>query len=161
MQDKTADKRTDTASAIIRSAPQVIYKAFLNPEAVARWRPPKGMTCHIYDFNPKVGGTFRMSFDYTDSQHEVAGKSSKHSDIFHGRFLELVPDKRIVEQVEFESGEPAFGGEMTITTTLVPVYGGTEVIFTAKNVPAGIRPEDHYKGMMSTLENLAEYTLNA
>ncbi len=91
----------------------------------------------------------------------MAGKTSRHSDIFHGCFLELVPDKRIVEQVEFESGEPAFGGEMTITTTLVPVYGGTEVIFIAKHVPAGIRPEDHYKGMMSTLENLAEYALNA
>jgi uncharacterized protein YndB with AHSA1/START domain len=161
MQDKTSDKRTDTASAIIRSASHVIYKAFLDPEAVARWRPPKGMTCRIYEFNPKVGGTFRMSFDYMDSQHEVAGKTSKHSDIFHGRFLELVPDKRIVEQVVFESGDPSFAGEMTITTTLVPVSGGTKVIFTAKNVPAGIRPEDHYKGMMSTLENLADFTQKA
>jgi hypothetical protein len=63
--------------------------------------------------------------------------------------------------VVFESGDPSFAGEMTITTTLVPVSGGTKVIFTAKNVPAGIRPEDHYKGMMSTLENLADFTQKA
>ncbi len=160
MLNTSPDKRTDTASAIIRSAPQVIYRAFLDPEAVAAWRPPKGMTCHVYDFNPFEGGSFRMSFDYTTTHHEVAGKTSDHADIFHGRFLELVPDKRIVELVEFESGDPAFAGEMIITTTLVPVSGGTEVTFTAGNVPAGIRPEDHHKGMMSTLENLAEFTRN-
>ena len=159
--DTSLNKRTDTASAIIQSAPQIIYRAFLDPKAIALWRPPKGMKCHIYEFNPQEGGTFRMSFDYIDAHHEVAGKSSEHADIFHGRFLELVPDKRIVELVEFESGDPAFAGGMTITTTLVPVSGGTEVTFTAKNVPAGIQPEDHQKGMKSTLENLAEYTESA
>jgi uncharacterized protein YndB with AHSA1/START domain len=158
MRETSVSKRTDTASAVIRSAPQIIYRAFLDPEAVALWRPPKGMKSHIYEFNPQVGGTFRMSFDYTDAHHEVPGKTSEHADIFHGRFIELVPDKRIVELVEFESGDPAFAGEMTITTTLVPVSGGTEVIFVAKNVPAGIRPDDHHKGMLSTLENLAEFT---
>ena len=48
----------------------------------------------MYEFNPQVGGTFRMSFDYTDAHHEVTGKTSEHADIFHGRFLELIPDKR-------------------------------------------------------------------
>jgi len=69
-------------------------------------------------------------------------------------------DKRIVELVEFETGDPAFAGEMIITTTLGPVSGGTEVTFAASNVPLGIRPEDHHKGMMSTLENLADFTRN-
>ena len=161
VQSASLDKRTDTASAIIRSAPQTIYGAFLDPNAVAQWRPPKAMKCHIYEFNPQVGGTFRMSFDYTDTRHDVAGKTSEHADIFHGRFLELVPGQRIVELVEFESADPAFAGAMTITTTLIPVSEGTEVTFTAKNVPAGIRPEDHQKGMKSTLENLADFTRNA
>ncbi|MEJ0083397.1 MAG: hypothetical protein WDM78_21150 [Puia sp.] len=58
--------------------------------------PPKGMTCHIYEFNPQAGGTFRMSFNYQDINHEVTGKSSEHADIFHGRFLELVPGKRLL-----------------------------------------------------------------
>ena len=62
--------------------------------------------------------------------------------------------------MEYETGDPAFACEMTITTTLVPVSGGTEVTFKASNVPAGIRPEDHHKGILSTLENLAELTLN-
>lgn len=150
VQDVTANKRTDSASAIIGSSPQIIYAVFLDPEAVAVWRPPKGMECHIYEFNPRVNGTFRMSFDYKDTHHEVPGKSSEHADIFHGPFIELLPGKKIVEQVEFESGNPAFAGEMTITTTLESVSGGTEVIFTATNVPPGICPEDHYKGMLSS-----------
>jgi uncharacterized protein YndB with AHSA1/START domain len=158
VQKTSLNKRTDTATAIIRSTSQIIYEAFLNPEAVSKWRPPKGMTCHIYEFNPREGGTFRMSFDYMNAHHEVAGKTSEHADIFHGRFLELIPARRIVELVQFESPDPSFAGEMKITTTLVPVAGGTEVTFSADNVPAGIRPEDHHKGMMSTLENLAEFT---
>jgi uncharacterized protein YndB with AHSA1/START domain len=158
MQDTNVSKRMDTASAIIKSSPHTIYKAFLDPDAIAQWRPPKGMKCRIYEFNPQEGGSFRMSYGYTDKNHEVLGKTSEHEDIFHGRFLELVTDKRIVELVEFEFSDPAFAGKMTITTTLVPVLGGTEVIFIAKNVPAGIRPEDHFKGMKSTLENLAEFT---
>jgi len=95
---------------------------------------------------------------YTDKNHEVLGKTSKHEDIFHGRFLELIPDERIVELIEFESDDPDFAGEMKITTTLAPVPGGTEVSIRCENVPVGIRPEDHNKGMMSSLENLAEFT---
>jgi uncharacterized protein YndB with AHSA1/START domain len=159
MQDTNVSKRTDTSSAMIRSSPHSIYKAFLNPEAVAQWRPPKGMKCRIYEFNPQAGGFFRMSYGYGDKNHEVPGKTSEHEDIFHGRFLELIPNKRIVELIEFESEDPAFAGEMKITTTLVPVPGGsTEVSFRCENVPVGIRPDDHNKGMKSSLENLAEFT---
>lgn len=151
-------KRTDTASRVIRATPQTIYRAFLDPVSVAAWRPPAGMTCHIYEFDHREGGTYRMSFGYRHADHEVRGKTSQHEDVFKGRFLELVPGERIVEQVEFESDDPAFEGAMTITTKLVPVPGGTEVTFICGQVPAGIRPEDHYKGMISTLENLAAFT---
>ncbi len=93
-----------------------------------------------------------MSFGYIDTT--VPGKTSAHEDVFHGQFLELVPDKRIVELVEFESDDPAFAGKMTVTTTLVPVEGGTAVTFICENVPVGIQPGDHYEGMMSSLKNL-------
>jgi uncharacterized protein YndB with AHSA1/START domain len=158
MTNTTNNKRTDTASSVIKASPQKIYQAFLDPEAIASWRPPEGMKCHIYEFNGREGGTFRMSFGYADKDHEVRGKTSEHEDVFKGRFMELIPDKRIVELIEFESDDPAFAGKMTITTTLVPVPGGTEVTFLAENVPAGIKPEDHYKGMTSTLKNLAAFT---
>lgn len=152
------NNRTDTASAVINAAPQVIYQAFLDPKAVAQWRPPGNMKCTIYEFEPREGGAFRMGFEYTGTSHPVSGKTSEHTDVFHGRFLELVPNKRIVELVQFESDDPDFADEMKITTTLVPVPGGTEVSFIVENVPDSIRPEDHQLGMRSTLNNLAAFT---
>jgi uncharacterized protein YndB with AHSA1/START domain len=151
-------KRSDTASRLIRARPQKIYEAFINPAAVAAWRPPWGMEGRINEFNPHKGGYFRMSFIYQDKQHEVQGKTSAHEDIFHGVFLELVPNRCIVEQVEFESEDPAFAGEMKITTILDEVPDGTKVTILAENVPQGIKPDDHQKGINSTLENLAHYT---
>src|SRR5258706_9529639 len=130
----------------------------MNPAAVAAWRPPRGMVCHMYEYNPQQGGYFRMSFIYADMQHKVQGKTSTNEDIFHGVFLELIPNRRIVELVEFESGDPSFAGKMKITTTFDKVYGDTKVTIVAENVPTGIKREDHQKGMNSTLENLAYYT---
>ena len=89
---------------------------------------------------------------------ECAGKTSEHADVFQGRFLELVPDKRIVELVEFESDDPAFSGAMTIITTFAAVPGGTAVTIRCEDVPSGIRQSDHQTGMTSTLNNLAAFT---
>ncbi len=151
-------KRTDSASRFIMAPPQTIYHAFLDPKAVASWRPPAGMNCQIYAFDPREGGTFRMSFTYTDTAHSTHGKTSKSTDVFHGQFVELVPNKRIVELVEFESDDPAFAGTMTVITTFGAVSGGTEVTIRCENVPGGIRPGDHQAGITSTLENLAAFT---
>jgi uncharacterized protein YndB with AHSA1/START domain len=130
----------------------------LDPRAVASWRPPKGMKAQIFTFEPRQGGTFRMSFIYADAGHATPGKTSEHADVFRGRFAELVPGERIVEEVEFESDDPAFAGTMTIVTTLAAVPGGTEVTFRCENVPHGIGLEDHQVGMASTLANLAAFT---
>jgi len=150
--------RTDTASRVIRASPQVIYRALLDPKAVVRWRPPSGMKAHVYAFDAREGGAFRMSFAYTEANHETRGKTSADEDVFEGRFLELVPDQRVVELIEFQSDDPTFAGAMTVTTSLCAVNGGTEVTIRCDNVPEGIRPEDHDAGMASTLENLAAYT---
>jgi uncharacterized protein YndB with AHSA1/START domain len=158
MTNATETKRIDSASRVIKTSPLTIYHAFLDADAVASWRPPKGMKCEVYEFEPRQGGSYRMSFSYKDTDHEVPGKTSEHADVFRGRFLELVPGKRIVESVEFESDDPDFAGEMTITTILDPVPGGTMVTFLAGSIPVGIKPADHYKGMTSTLENLAAFT---
>jgi uncharacterized protein YndB with AHSA1/START domain len=150
--------RTDSASRVILAPPRSIYRAFLDPEAVVSWRPPDGMKGQIHSFDPREGGAFRMSFAYTDADHSVPGKTSQHADVFHGRFLELVPNERIVEQVEFESDDPAFADAMTITTTLMAVPGGTQVTVLCENVPDGIQPSDHQTGLASTLTNLAAFT---
>ncbi|MDQ0391660.1 SRPBCC family protein [Labrys monachus] len=150
--------RTDAASRIIKATPQRIYEAFLDGQAVASWRPPKGMTAEVFAFEPREGGVFRMSFTYADAAHAVPGKTSEHADVFRGRFVELVPGRRIVEEVEFEADDPAFAGAMRIVTTLTAVPDGTEVAFRCENVPDGIRPEDHQAGMASTLANLAAFT---
>lgn len=150
--------RTDTASRIVRASPRTIYRALLDPKAVVTWRPPSGMKADVYAFDAREGGTFRMSFAYTETGHETRGKTSADKDVFEGRFLELVPDQRVVELIKFQSDDPAFAGEMMVTTSLRAVDGGTEVTIRCDNVPEAIRPEDHDAGMASTLENLAAYT---
>ena len=150
--------RVDSASRIIKAPPHVIYRALIDPEALAAWRPPEGMTGEMLAFDGREGGLYRMSLTYIGTGLELRGKTSEHADVVEGRFQELVPDRRVVEVVEFESDDPAFAGAMTITTALAEVPGGTEVTIRCENVPEGIRPEDHQEGMASTLANLAAFT---
>ncbi len=149
-------KRTDTASRVVAASPSVVYRALIDPAAIVKWRPPKGMTGAIFTFEPHVGGPFRMSLTYTDGGGH--GKTAEQIDIIGGRFVELVPDDRVVEAIEFESDDPAFAGIMRITTLLVPSEGGTEVTIRCEDVPSGISAEDHQAGLASTLANLAAYT---
>lgn len=150
--------RTDSASRVIKAAPEAIYRAYLDAGAVAQWRPPKGMKATVYAFDAREGGLYRMAFEYVGANHAVPGKSSAHADVFEGRFVELVPNARIVERVEFDSDDPAFAGAMVITTVLRAVSHGTEVTIRCDNVPSGIRPSDHQAGLTSTLQNLAAFT---
>jgi uncharacterized protein YndB with AHSA1/START domain len=158
MTHASENTQTHAASRFIAAPRRVIYQAYLEPEALASWRPPQGMRAEIHEFDPREGGAFRMSFAYRDTKHAVAGKTSEHADTFHGQFVELVPDRRIVERVEFESNDPAFAGAMTITTTLTAKANGTDITILCENVPRGIRAEDHEIGMTSTLANLAAFT---
>jgi uncharacterized protein YndB with AHSA1/START domain len=122
------------------------------------WLPPKGMKGQVYVFDPWEGGTYRVALAYDGPDHALPGKTSEHIDVVTGRFLQLVPNERIVQAVAFESEHPAFAGTMTITWTLTAVAGGTEVTILCEDVPEGIRQEDHYAGLRSTLENLAAFT---
>jgi uncharacterized protein YndB with AHSA1/START domain len=161
MAPESGKKRIDSASKVIRASPHIIYQAYMDPEALVAWLPPKGMKGRIDVFDPREGGMYRMALTYEHPGHSAPGKSSEHSDIVHGRFLELIADTRIVQQVEFESGDPAFAGAMKMTWTLSVVPGGTEVAVLCEDVPEGIRPEEHAAGLQSTLENLAAFTERA
>ncbi|HML41405.1 MAG TPA: SRPBCC family protein [Hyphomicrobium zavarzinii] len=150
-------KRTDTASRVIAASPQALYRAFVDPAAIASWRPPQGMKAEIHTFDPREGGGYRMSFLYTEPDPEVQGKTSDHTDTFEGRFVGLIPGERIVEEIDFVSDDPAFRGTMTITTTFRPVSGGTEVTVVCEDVPEGIGESDHKAGIASSLANLAAF----
>jgi uncharacterized protein YndB with AHSA1/START domain len=150
-------KRIDAASRIIKASPQSIYRAFIDAGALMSWLPPKGMKGRFDVYEPREGGTYRMILTYDEPGHSALGKTSAHSDVVRGRFLELIPDQRIVQLVTFESEDPAFAGEMTMTWTLTAVPDGTEVSICAENVPEGIVPEVHEAAFRSTLENLARF----
>ena len=148
--------RIDSASRVIAASPKTIYRAFMDPEALSSWLPPKGMSVHMDVFNPREGGAYKMTLRY-ESDHSNPGKTSDHTDVSQGTFLELVPDTKIVLAGQFDSEDPAFSGEMIQTWYLEAVLEGTKVTIICENVPEGIRKEDHDEGLSSTLENLAQF----
>jgi uncharacterized protein YndB with AHSA1/START domain len=119
------------------------------------WRVPDNMKGHVHVFDGREGGMYRISLTYQDPEHSPGGKTSEDTDAFHGRFVELVPNEKIVEVVEFESRDPRFAGEMKITTSFADADGGTEVTILCQDIPAGIRPEDNEMGSKQSLQKLA------
>lgn len=148
--------RTDLASRVMRATRQAIYRAFADPAAFIAWLPPKGMKARLERFDFQVGGGFRLVLTYDDAS--ARGKATADSDIVAVRFTEIRPNERIVQQVEFESDDPALAGVMTMTWRFVTVPDGTEVTIRCDNVPSGIGKEDHDAGLRSTLANLAAFT---
>jgi uncharacterized protein YndB with AHSA1/START domain len=157
MADIPNSGRIDSASRVIRGSSRTLYAAFLDPEALVKWLPPAGMTGKIYKFEPRAGGVCRMALTYNEPWRSVAGKTTEDTDVFDCYFRELVPDERIVQIVRFQSDDPAYSGEMTMTWDLSSTPDGTRVTITCENVPYGIRKEDHDTGLRSTLDNLAEF----
>src|SRR5260221_11537583 len=107
----------------INASRAAVYRALLDPEAVALWRVPDGMTSEVHIFEPREGGEVRVSLTYEDRSR--SGKSIAHTDTYHGRFVKLVPNEQIVEVDEFETDDPALKGEMTSTITLTDGKGDT------------------------------------
>jgi len=121
-----------------------IYRAFIEPDAVAKWLPPNGFTCTVHQLEPKVGGTHRMSFrNFTTG----AGHS------FGGQYLELAPNERLTYTDRFD--DPNLPGEMRVTVTLRKVAVGTEVTIIQEGVPDAIPVEACYLGWQESLRNLA------
>lgn len=158
MTEAPAEGANTAVTRVVRAPREEVYRAFLDPDAVASWLPPEGMSGHVHIFDPREGGEFRISLTYDDPANSPGGsggKTTDDTDTHRGRFVELVPHERIVEVVEFESDDPGFAGEMRITVTLSDVDGGTEVTFRCEDVPSGVRPEDNEAGSRSSLDNLA------
>ena len=147
--------RTDAASRVIAAPLATVFAALVDRDALMAWLPPKGMTARFERFDPRPGGSYRLVLTYTDPSG-APGKAEADSDVVEARYVDIVPDHRVVQAIDFVSDDPAFAGTMTMTWEVTAVEGGTRVDFVADDVPAGISAQDHAKGLASSLTNLAE-----
>jgi uncharacterized protein YndB with AHSA1/START domain len=129
---------------VLRATPERVYRAFIDPDAMAKWLPPYGFTGKVHEMNAKVGGTYKMSFTNFSS-------GTKHS--FGGKFLELVPNERVRYTDAFD--DPNLPGEMRTTVVLKKVSVGTEISITQEGVPDAIPAEACYLGWQESLTQLA------
>jgi uncharacterized protein YndB with AHSA1/START domain len=143
-------------SLLIKSTADKVFQALTDPKAIEIWQVPGEMTGRVHSYSFKVGGKYEMSLYYPDTENETKGKSGEKEDKFTAEFVEIIPNKKIVERVYFESDDPSFQEAMTMQILLEPVSDGTKVIFTFKDIPKGIKPEDNEAGTMSSLEKLAK-----
>ena len=129
---------------VLATKPEKIYRAFLEADALAKWLPPNGFVCTVHHQEPKVGGTFRMTFrNFTNGQ--------SHS--FGGEYLELVPNERLLYTDHFD--DPNLAGRITVTITLKKVAVGTELSIVQDGLPDVIPTEACYLGWQESLRNLA------
>jgi uncharacterized protein YndB with AHSA1/START domain len=129
---------------VLRAAPEKVYRAFLDADAMVKWLPPDGFTGRVHHLDAKVGGTFRMSF---------ANFTTGESHSFGGEYLELAPHERIRHTDRFD--DPNLPGEMRVTITLKKVSVGTELSIVQEGVPDVIPPEACYLGWQESLALLA------
>lgn len=129
---------------VLRTRPEKIYRAFLDPEALARWLPPDGFTCKVEQLDAQLGGSFRMAF---------RNFTTGNSHAFGGRYLELTPDERIRYTDQFD--DPNLPGEMVTTVSLRAVACGTELHIVQEGIPEAIPTEFCYLGWQESLEHLA------
>ncbi len=130
-----------------------VYRALLDARAVETWMVPDGMSSEVHTFDAREGGSFRVSLTYESP--DQLGKTSAHTDTYHGRFLRLVPDERVVEVLEFEAADPSMQGEMTITFQLADADGGTDIQAVHDQLPPGVSEADNELGWRMSLGKLA------
>lgn len=130
---------------MLKAPPDRVYRAILDPAANCKWLPPHGFTCTVHHLDPKVGGTYKMSFTNFST-------GSSHS--FGGKYLELDPGKRIVATDLFD--DPNLPGQMRTTYTFNKVSVGTEVTIVQEGIPAAIPPEACYLGWQESLDQLTK-----
>jgi uncharacterized protein YndB with AHSA1/START domain len=130
---------------VLRAAPEKVYRAVLDPDALVKWSPPNGFTARVHHLEAKVGGTYKMSF---------TNFSTGKSHTFGGKYLELTPHERIRVTDVFD--DPNLPGEMQTTYTLKPVSCGTELTIVQEGLPEAIPPEACYLGWQESLILLAK-----
>ena len=129
---------------VLRTSPERLFKAFTDPDAMAKWLPPYGFTCKVHQMDAKVGGTFKMSF---------TNFTTGNGHAFGGKYLELEPGKRLRYTDVFD--DPNLPGEMVTTVTMTAVLVGTELKVTQEGIPDAIPAEACYLGWQESLAQLA------
>jgi uncharacterized protein YndB with AHSA1/START domain len=129
---------------VLKSTPEKVYKAFLDPDALVKWMSPYGFTSKVHSIDAKVGGGFRMSF---------TNFGTGHSHSFGGKYLELVPNEKLRYTDKFD--DPNMPGEMTMTATIRKVVCGVELTIVQEGIPAVIPVEMCYLGWQESLAQLA------
>jgi len=129
---------------VLATKPEKVYRAFLEPDALAKWLPPNGFLCTVHHHEAKTGGTYKMSF-----RNFTTGQS--HS--FGGKYIELVPNKRLRYTDVFD--DKNLPGEMQVTVTLEAVSVGTDLAIVQEGIPDVIPAEACYLGWQESLRNLA------
>lgn len=137
----------------VRADPSAVYQALTDPAAVALWRVPDGMTARVHTFEAREGGAFRVSLTYDAAGG--TGKSGGRTDTYRGHFARLLPGALVVEVLAFETDDDALGTTMTLTTTLTPADGGTDVELLHEGVPDAIARADNERGTRMALDRLA------
>jgi len=130
---------------VLRAPAERVYRAFRDPDALAKWLPPHGFTCKVHHLDARLGGSYRMSFTNF-------GNGQSHS--FGGSYLELVPGERIVHTDVFD--DPNLPGEMRVTVTFKAVFCGTELNVVQEGIPAVIPAEACYLGWQESLVLLGQ-----
>jgi len=139
----------------LQAPPSHVYRALIDPQAVASWMTPDDMTSEVHEFNAQVGGTFRISLTY--HAPTATGKTTAHTDTYHGHFVQLLPNEQVVEVMEFETADPAMQGEMRLTFTLTAVEGGTDLLAVHDHLPPGLSPADNELGWTMAFDKLAAW----
>ncbi|HUP56355.1 MAG TPA: SRPBCC family protein [Bdellovibrionota bacterium] len=130
---------------VLSAPPERVYRAFLDPAAMAKWLPPHGFTCTVHELDPRVGGVHRMSF---------TSFSTGNGHSFGGKYLELKPNERIRYTDKFD--DPGLPGELQVTVNLRKVSCGTELTIVQEGIPEAIPVEQCYLGWQESLSQLAE-----
>ena len=130
---------------VLRATPERIYRAFLEPDAFAKWLPPNGFTGKVHHMDATLGGTYKMSF---------TNFATGHSHSFGGKYVELIPHQRIRYTNSFD--DPNLPGEMQTTIFIAPVSCGVELSITQEGIPAVIPAEACYLGWQESLTLLAK-----
>lgn len=144
MTKDNAPSGTVTLHRVLRAPPERVYRAFLDPDAMAKWLPPHGFTGRVLSMDARVGGSYRMQF---------TNLSNGQVHAFGGEYLELVPNARIVNTDRFD--DPSLTGEMRTTVTLKAVSVGTELTAVQEGIPAAIPTDGCYLGWQESLQLLA------
>lgn len=140
----STDDRTVRLHRVLKATPEKVFRAFVEPEALARWLPPNGFTCGIDKLEARAGGSFHMHF---------TNFTTGNSHAFGGDYLEFVPGEKLVYTDRFDS--PQMPGEMHVTVTFKAVSGGCELNVTQKGIPEAIPLDMCYLGWQDSLKHLA------